>query len=285
MASRLRLRVVRTVLEAIEVLIREAWPLFRIYVVPWLGWTLMLIAIERASTGPESLAVPLDLIFALAFAPFGALITVGVLRWLMQPRDGFALLRFDRTWAWTTALYAIIGLVGYAISEAGRAWFMANADTLMAGMQPDSTPGQRLSWIAIGLLPSWVATLIAYLVLMPQAAVIVERGEPSLAREVALMRLAPWAILAVALLVGICRLGLSFGYASAGYRLFTSDGPLADLVSGAWRDVAIGLWRALVALPAQFLTDALALVALARVYKALAGYADRKGSATMPRVE
>ena len=156
---------------------------------------------------------------------------------------------------------------------------MANAETVIAGTQADSTAGQRLAWMTVGLLPGWIATLLAFLVLLPQAAVIVERGAPSAERHWQLQRLAPGAILAVAVLVGICRLGLSFGYARVAYQAYASDGPLAEGIYGWRHDLAVGLWHALIALPAQFLTDALALVALARVYKALAGYADRKAAA------
>ncbi|MFO1172612.1 MAG: hypothetical protein U1E49_16825 [Hyphomicrobiaceae bacterium] len=285
MASRLQLRVLRTILDAIETLAREMWPLFRIYVVPWLGWTLALLAINRVWLLYGGIALSPDLVMAMLFAPFGAAIAVTALRWMMQPRDEFRWWRLDQTWLWTTALFALIGVVNFGITQASYSFAMANADTVIAGTQADSTPGQRLAWIVVGLLPGWIATLLAFLVLMPQVAVIVETGSPSLKREWELMRLAPWSILGVAVLIGICRLGLSFGYASVVYRLYTSDGPFAGDVYGWTYDVIAGLWHALIALPAQFLTDALALVALARVYKALAGYADRRGSATMPRAK
>lgn len=281
MASRLQLRVLRTILDAIETLLREILPLFLIYVTPWLAWTLTLIAIDRSWAGSDGTGISSDLVTALAFAPFGAAITVTTLRRLMQPLDGFFWWRLDQTWVWATALYAFIGAVNYGIGQVSYAWLMANADVVVAGTKADSTVGQRLAWMAIGLLPSWIATLFAYLALSPQAAVIVERGAPSGSRQWQLMRLAPWSILAVAVLVGICRLGASFSYGSLMFPLYTWDGPLADATFGWRHDLAVGLWRALVALPVQLLTDALTLVALARVYNALARYADRTRTVTV----
>ncbi|MEZ5926770.1 MAG: hypothetical protein R3D57_20575 [Hyphomicrobiaceae bacterium] len=275
MAARLQLRVLRTLIDAIETLVRELWPLFRIYAGPWFVWVLVVLALDWTWNRHQGPGGTPDAVLALAFAPFAALISVGVLRWLMEPRDGFATFRPDWTWAWATALYAVIGLLSFGISRAGYAWISVNADAILAGTQAGSSLGQRLTWFTVGVLPNWLAMLVAYVLLMPQTAVIVERGAPSLQRQWQLMRLAPLSILGVAVLIGVCRFGLSYGYANLLLQVVDLDGPIANLSTGLPRDVAVGIWRAVLMLPAQFLGDGLALVVLARVYQALAGYADR----------
>lgn len=281
MAARLQLRVVRTVLDALETLIREAWPLLKIYAVPWLGWTLALIALDRLWAGHLGAAGAPEYVIILAFAPFGALIAVGILRWIMEPREAFAPFRVDRTLALVTALFAVLGLANHATGQAVLAWHMAHPGIMDAGAQAGSSTGLRVLWLAAALLPNWLATLVIHLLVMPQAAVAVERGTLDPGRQWQLVRLAPLAILGIAVLIGVCRLGFSMGYSEAVLRIVSWDGPLADLSSAWWRDLAVDLWRALILLPAHFLTDALALVALGRVYKALAGYADRQASAVV----
>ncbi len=279
MSQRLQLRVFRAVLDAIETLIREAWPLFKIYVVPWMAGIAAVLLVDVLWCEQVTACAAPGLISAFVFAPFAALVTTGAIRWLNGPRDEFSLFRFDNIWVWVTALYALMALLDAVQYQVVLTW---SATLFGNGVPfPDATAtlGSRLTSFALYYLPSWLLTVLFYVMIVPQAAIIVEQGAPSLPRQWQLMRLAPLAILLIAVLIGLCRLGFTHLYGNGVVAVGIGDGPLSGIFHGWRNEVAVTIWTSLWLLPANFVTDMLALIVLARTYRALAGYADRKAAA------
>lgn len=279
MAARVQLRVIRAVLDAIETLIGEFVPLFRIYIGPWAagiatGLLVYLLWGEEIRTGMAP-----ELVAALAFAPFAALVAVGVIRWLIGPRDAFSTFHFDGTWGWVTALYALLALFDTAQLHAVQHWAGMLHDNGVPFPDATDVLGSRAISFALYFLPAWLLTAIVYALVLPQAAVVVEKAAPSPERQWQLMRLAPIAILLTAVLIGLCRLGISNLYWTAITAVGIGSGPLDGLLDGLPKQVAATIWQSLWLLPSHFLTDMLALVALARTYKALATYADGRSGA------
>ncbi len=280
MAQRLQLRVFRTVLDAIETLLREAWPLFKIYAPPWLAGTAAVLVLDLMWYERSYGSYPPAILSALVFAPFSALIAVGATRWLWRKREDFRLFRFDEVWGWVAALFAVLVVVDTGLGYLREWWSLyILQSTGLITADWSTTSNAHLIWFWLALVPGWLLSAAIYFAAFPQVAVIVERGAPSLARQWRLLRIALLSLIALALIVGVCRLGLAylFGYVatSLGIELQGLDRSLYG-----WREeVTATVWRSLWLLPANFLTDMLVLVVLARMYRALAEYVDRKTTA------
>lgn len=280
MAQRLQLRVFRTVLDAIETLIREAWPLFKIYAPPWLAGTAAVLVFDLMWAEQHGSEYPPQVLSALIFAPFSALIAAGAIRWLWQRREDFRLYRFDKAWVWVTAAYALLALIGLGLENLRMPWSMYVSNSAGLTYMDWETTHAYLMFFVLSILPAWLLTAAVYLALLPQVAVIVERGAPSLERQWQLMRLAPLALIGLALITGMSRLGFGYLWVQALTALGVGSGPLDGALFGWRAEVMATLWWSLLALPSHFLTDMLVLVVLARTYNALAGIMDRKVAAS-----